>query len=712
MCTSRHKTRRGPLKRCEARSGRFAAGIPQDRRGRLVPWLILAAAGIAGLWSVSVYAQPSPETAPAEPLFEEGDIPPVGLPSKDIQDIELLDLIVPEVDIVETAARRKQRIKDLPYAVSVVTAEDIRRAGARSVPDALRLAPGMDVASLTWAYTGVSPRGFHGAVADQVLVLVDGRQIFDPILGASFWGFWPLQMEDIERIEVLRGPTGVTWGANAMNGVINIVTKDPARQTGLTAVTTGGSRGWNKEHIGQGYADEKLKLRVSGEYEGSDGFQKGGTLLHPLHDDYKAGRMGVHAIFEPDPRDTLTLSAGSSVVDGGTPAPPNIGLGTSVNPSSQSEFLLAKWDHKIATDNVLGITGYVNDFFFQPGSKQMDYRYQQLALEVNHTFKPADNHTLVWGLDSRTDLIDASNADPMMLSRDFVSGATIGLYAQDEWKFAPRWSLNLGARIDYDFYGGFQPSGRVSLAHEFNDGSFAYGAVSRAFQMPPIGGRFAHFPIYNGLGYVTADPQTDPQNVIAYELGYRKKFLDNKLATNFNLFWNDFDDVITISTEPGPPGLFQQLYKNRATAMMYGAEFDARYALTRQVTLLANYTYQQIDWEAHHPFTDKDFLTPPMHKFMLGAQYDPIKDLHLSSYLYYVDTVKAPNPHNPFKPLHIHPYFRLDLRAEYEFWKKQAAVAVGVRNLLDPNHPEGGSTFLNTAEDPRMIYAEFRITFK
>ncbi len=674
-------------------------------------WSALTVWAVAAL-AVPVLAQSSTQTAPADEFVHDINLAPTSLPSDGLRDIILIDLDVPEVDIVQTAARRPQLIKNLPYAVSVVTAKDIRRAGAQSVPEALRLATGVDVASLTWAYTGVSPRGFHGAVGDQVLVLVDGRQIFDPILGASFWGFWPLQMEDIDRIEVLRGPTGVTWGANAMNGVINIVTKDPARQTGLTTIANGGSRGWNKEHVGYGYADEKLKFRVSGEHESSDGFQKGGSLLHGLDDDYRAGRMGAHAIFEPGLKDTLTLSAGSSVVDGGTPVPPNIGLGTAINPTTQSEFLLAKWDHKVATDNQFGITGYVNDFNFQPGSKHMDYRYQQLALEFNHTFKPADNHTLTWGIDSRTDLIDASNADPIMLSRDFISSATIGLYAQDEWRFLPKWSLNLGARIDYDFYGGFHPSGRASLAREFDDGSFLYGAVSRAFQMPPAGGRFANFPLYNGLGYVTADQDTEPQKVIAYELGYRRKLLNDKLSMNANLFWNDFSDVITISTELGPPGLFQQLYKNRASAAMYGAEFDTRYALTKELTLLANYTYQQLDWEGHVPFTDKDFLTPPMHKFMVGAQYDPIKDLHLSGYLYYVDSVRAPNTDNPFKPLQIHPYFRLDLRAEYEFWRKQAAVAVGVQNLLDPSHLEGGSTFLNTAEAPRMVYAELRFTFR
>lgn len=112
------------------------------------------------------------------------------------------------------------------------------------------------------------------------------------------------------------------------------------------------------------------------------------------------------------------------------------------------------------------------------------------------------------------------------------------------------------------------------------------------------------------------------------------------------------------------------------------------------------------------PYLNQDFMTPPKHKFMLGAQYDPLSDLHLSSYLYYVDAVQAPDPSNPFLPRRLPQYFRLDLRAEYEFWKDRASIAVGVQNLLDGHHPEGSSQFINSAEVPRMVYAELRMTFK
>ncbi len=664
-----------------------------------------------GLLLVCVVPTAGPAMAdPAGPA-DGASVPPAATrPTKEetTEDIQLLDL---EIPTVITASRREQSITTVPYAVSVITAEDIRRSGARTVPDALRQAAGVDVADLTYANSAASPRGFEGVLSRTVLVLVDGRQIYDSVFGGTAWGSWPFQLEDIERIEVIRGPGGVTWGSNAVNGVINIITRDPKDQAGLTFTGGGGSRGMNKEHLGYGFADRKLRLRVSGEYESSDGFPKGGSWLRTLEDDYKIGRMGVYAIYDAGPRDTLTLSGGSGLLDGGYPSPPTIGLGMSQNSGSQANYLLGKWEHRIADDNRLSVTGYVNDFWFRPLGKASEYRYEQLAFQVGHTFKPTEGHTLTWGIDSRTDIVDASSANPFLLSRDYASTAIIGAYVQDEWRFAPRWALNLGARLDYEFYGGFQPNARAALSREIADNHFVYGAVSRAFQMSPLGLRFLTFPLLNGLGYAVGREDIDAENLIAYEVGYRGTFFD-RLNVNANVYWHDYDDLTTVSPQLGPPGLLHWKYGNRANAATYGVELEGRYAVTKQLMLLGNYTYQQLNWDGENPYTDKDLITPPRHKFMVGTRYDPLTDLHLSANLYFVDAVKSPDPDIPLLTRSVPSYFRLDLRAEYAFWKEQASVAVGVRNLLDPSHPEGTTIFLNRAEVPRMVYAEFRLTIR
>jgi iron complex outermembrane receptor protein len=624
----------------------------------------------------------------------------------DYSDLSLEELM--EVQIVVTAARREQKITTVPYAVSVISAEDIRRSGAQSIPDALRLVPGVDVAQLSFAVSAVSPRGLHGFYNSQVLVLVDGRQIFDSLFGGTLWASWPFQLEDIERIEVIRGPGGVTWGANAVNGVINIITKDPADQPGLTFTAGGGSRGWHKEHFGYAFTDDKLRMRISGEYEAGDGFKQGGSVFRRLDDDFKVGRLGIHGVYEASLNDTFTFSAGSSVLDGGY-SPPSFLSFRTTSSGSQANFVLGKWTHEITEHNRFELTGYVNDFQISLGIPAVDYRYQQLAVQFAQTFQPAPNHAIAWGVDSRVDLTDASNADPFMLTRSRVSSATVGLYLQDEWRFRPKWTLNWGGRIDYDSYGGFEPSGRLALSYELTENSMIWGAVSRAFQMPPAALRFVDLPLVGGLGHVKGDRSMKATGLVGCELGYRARVLD-RLETSVNVFWHEYNNIGAFSPTLGPPGLLRVDVDSRASASVYGLELDARYRATEKLILLGNYTFERMDWRSSIGYAlGTDYISPPKHKFMLGARYSPSHDLHLSGHLYYVDAVRAGNP---LALRRVDPYFRLDLKGEYQFWNDQASIAVGVRNLLDPEHYEGSSSFLNYTEVPRMIFAELRLRIK
>ena len=639
-------------------------------------------------------------------------------PVREEEPLDDIDLLNMNVETVVTSMRRKQDIQDMPYAVTVLTAEDIRRSGARSVPDALRLVPGVDVADGPYGISDAAPRGYWADLSSQTLVLVDGRQIMDSYMSGTFWGTWPFQLEDIERIEVIRGPAGVIWGANATNGLINIVTKDPADQKGLTTVNRAGSRGLNKEYLGYGLTDGKLRMRVSGEYEGCDGWNEGGNILQKLDDDYKSGRFGLYGIYEKNPRDTVTFSGGSAVCDGVYPPPPIFGLRLQ-NPGTRANYLMGRWDHKVNDENSYQVTGYVNDYGCDAGGHFTEYQYQQFALQFSHTYKPAENHTLIWGIDTRSELLDTSNSSPRLTNPDFVSTANFGLYLEDEWRFAPKWALTSGGRIDYECYGGFEPSARIALSYKPDSKSMVYGAVSHAFQMPPLGGRFYQVPLIQGpLGFTwleqTSDRDADACKLLAYELGYRRKFF-NRLETKTNLYWHEYRDTWGVRPKFGfPPRLFTFETGNVGPYSTYGVEFESHFKITPKLTLSGNYTFEMLDWRAKEDFNVvAQTGTSPKHKFMIGPRYDVTKNLHLSSNLYFVDHIVATNPALPnLGKMGIDEYFRWDLRAEYEFWKKRAAVAVGVTNLLDPHHYELTSNYVNNAEVNRMIYAEFRMNFK
>ncbi|MBN1491214.1 MAG: TonB-dependent receptor, partial [Phycisphaerae bacterium] len=536
----------------------------------------------------------------------------------ELEDIDLFELEVPEVMIV-TAGRRAQRISQVPYAIGVVTADDIRRSGARSVPDALRLVPGIDIADLSYINSAVSTRGDHALLSNQVLVLVDGRQIFDSVFGGTVWGAWPFQLEDIARIEVIRGPGGVTWGANAVNGVINIITKDPKDQLGLTFTGSGGSRGTHKEHLGYAFGDEKFRLRVSGEYEGSDGFRAVDPWIFQLEDDIQLGKAGVHAVYQPTKNDTFTFSGGHGLSSGGRIAAIMSKGRRETNPVTQASFLLGTWQHAINDTDSFELTTYVNDDHGDMGHQVIQHRYQQIALLASHRFALGEAHTVTWGLDTRTDLIDTSNADPRLLSEDYMSTAIIGVYAQDDWRFAPKWMLSLGARLDYEFYGGFQPSLRTSLSYELNDNAMLYGAVSRAFAMPPAAARFLDAPVLGGLGRITANRDIDAQILWAYELGYRAQFA-HRFDVAANVYWHEFDNLTGLWSGLGPPGLMRIEYDNDGRASTYGFELDTKYRVTDTLTLLGHYTHEQYDWRSARHYHERGAIRAPKHKFMIGAR--------------------------------------------------------------------------------------------
>ena len=235
-----------------------------------------------------------------------------------------------------------------------------------------------------------------------------------------------------------------------------------------------------------------------------------------------------------------------------------------------------------------------------------------------------------------------------------------------------------------------------------------YAAVSRGYQLAPAGLLFTQAPMLGGLVYLTADKNMPATTLMAYEAGYRTR-LSQRVNMEFDLFCHHYENFETEAFGLGPPGLLTMQLRNDAEAVTYGLEWEGRYNVTDALTLLGNYTLELTDWPGPEPIHMTDIMPAPQHKFMVGARYSPLQDLHLSAHMYYVGDTQAPDSVNVLFFRHVPAYVRLDLRAEYEFWKTRASVAVGVRNLIDPEHFEGGTRFMNSAEVPRMVYGEIRI---
>ncbi len=620
--------------------------------------------------------------------------------------IALFDLQIPTV---VTATRHEESIFDLPYSVSVITAEDLRVSGARSIADGLRLAAGVDVAELSSGQYAVLPRGFHSFSANKVLVLVDGRPIYDTLVAGTFWTAWPFQLEDIERIEVIRGPAGVAWGANAVNGVINIISKAPSEQLGLKLVGSAGSRGTYSGYVGYGLRDGKTSLRISGEVRGSDGFPSATGILNHTDDQYLGGTGQARIVMELNEREQLTLSAGSSVAHDNYPLPWYATILGAGQPAWETNSIGATWTRKEQNEGESSLRFYVNDFHTNSGPSYLDYRYQQVGAGLSRSSKVSETHKLGWGMDGRIDYTDAGNAEPYMLDKGHVLDGALGIYVQDDWRFAPRWSLTSGLRVEYDTYGGFDWAGRSALSYKLAEKELLFASVSHAFQMPPAPRRFMNFPVGGEIFRITGDRGLDAEQLWAYELGYHGQPTE-RLQLAVTGYWHDYHDLLASQFRLGRGGLFQLQQANGPQTGVYGLELEARYALTPRFLLLGNYTFERPD--SSIDFTKIGAISPPENKFMLGTRWSPHDDWHLSSHLYFVDSVKAGNAAMAFIPQSIASYLRLDVRVEREFWKDRASVAAGVRNLLDGGHIEGGSNAVKNTEVPRTYFLEMRIAIK
>ena len=179
-----------------------------------------------------------------------------------------------------------------------------------------------------------------------------------------------------------------------------------------------------------------------------------------------------------------------------------------------------------------------------------------------------------------------------------------------------------------------------------------------------------------------------------------------------NAFWHEYADLTPIKFMLAPPGLLRLDVDNRADASTYGVEVEAKWRASDKSTFRGTYTFQRSSWRSDTAFYNTDAMSAPQHKFMLAAYHDLTEDIHVSSHLFFVDEVETPTPAFPFVGTKTDRYFRLDLLAEFDLRDDQASVSVGVKNLLDPHHSEGRTLFLNDAEVPRMVYAEYRMTIQ
>jgi iron complex outermembrane receptor protein len=573
---------------------------------------------------------------------------------------------------VTSVSRRPERLSETASAIQVITGEDIRRAGATSLPEALRLASNLQVAQIDSRQWAISTRGFNSSSGNKLLVLIDGRIAYSPLHSGVFWDVQDTPLDDIDRIEVISGPGGALWGANAVNGVINITTKSARDTQGVVFAAGGGSElhGVTGMRYG-GTIGDAVRFRAYGKY-----FDRGTSALpngYQATDDWHIGQGGIRVDWATSSDNRFTLQ--SDLYDGRMAQ-----QGTNdidVNGGN----VLGRWSRTLANASDLSLQLYYDRTHRNiPGTFGEDLNIYDA--DFQHQFHLAGRHDIIWGLGSRVTSDDVRNSAllaflPAQATRKWFSG-----FVQDEVPLVrDRLRLTLGTKIEHNDYTGveYQPSGR--LAWILNQRQVLWGAVSRAVRTPSRIDRELFAPptppflIAGGPGFVS-------EEVLAYELGYRSQPID-RLSLTVATFYNNYDNIRSLE-QVNPPAPTPIVLGNGQKGTSYGAELTADYFLTDWWRLHSGYTGVHVDIVAKPGSADTSSggseSHDPQHQVFLRQSLDLPAHLQLDAGLRYVSEIT-----NQAVPA----YGEIDARLAWRPTRAFEWSLVG-QNLLHQQHAEFG----------------------
>jgi iron complex outermembrane receptor protein len=612
-----------------------------------------------------------------------------------------------DVDVT-SVSKYPEKFSEAAAAVAVLTSEDIERSGVSNIPDALRLVPGLDVARVdahTWA---ISSRGFNDIFANKLLVMIDGRTVYTPLFSGVFWEIQDTLLADIDRIEVVRGPGATLWGANAVDGVINIITKSARDTQGLLISGGGGTEdlGFTNIRYGGKISDDAY-FRIYGKYFGHDSsvFSNGSSA----HDSWDQYRSGFRLDWDPTKENTFTFQGDiySGQQDENYAVPtrmfPFAGQISSTDNVAGGN-LLGRWTHNFDTESVLTLQAYYDRTV--RNSPVFGENRDTGDIDLQDRFSLGETQKIVWGLGYRATHASIKNS----LNVSFLPpDRTLNLYSafvQDEITVVPeRLRVTLGSKFERNDFTGFeiQPSARALWTPGHMQ--TIWGSISRAVRTPSEAESDVRLnpappvPIPPGFLTIKGSPEMESEKLVAYELGYRVQPID-QLKLDLTTFYNVYDDLRTLEpTRPGP--VSPSKVGNNLFGETYGVEATATAQVTQQWRVQASYSY--LDAQLHREAGSHDVNTErvdegssPQNQFFIRSLFDLGWNIQFDSTLRYVDSLPAPK---------IPSYVTMDLRVA---WKprKDIEISIVAQNLFDDRHPEFAPTFVGTekTEVQRSVY--------
>ncbi|MDP9053540.1 MAG: TonB-dependent receptor [Acidobacteriota bacterium] len=617
-------------------------------------------------------------------------------PPPSLADVSLDDLMNVAVTSV---SKKEQTLSRTAAAIYVITQEEIRRSGATNIPDILRMAPGVDVAQIdanTWA---VSIRGFNDRYANKVLVLIDGRTVYTPTTSGVYWDELDVPSEDIDRIEVIRGPGATVWGANAVNGVINIITKSARVTQGATLSAGGGSQG-----AAQGFAQYGGTVGKIGAYRLFGNYSNRGNLTASdgrtgAADGWHMSHAGMRTDWKITPKDSLTVQGDLLRADEGQTVnvvyTQQLPLQRTLNDAKTvaSGNLLGRWNHTLTNGSDTSLQVYFDRTSRTDiGNREL---LNTLDIDFQHHFTWGTRHDIVWGAGYR---VTADHQTPgyertyIPLSR---TNNLLNVFFQDEIALGHSVWLTLGAKLEHNAYTGKEYEPNAKLLWQLTKKQTIWLSAARAIvqesrsqanlkadltTFPTAGGGF-------GVIQVNGNPEsTKSEQMYDFEGGYRVQ-VNNQFSFDLAAFSSSYRNIGAavaqnpiFVTDPGPPHVVIPLtFEFFNTAHTYGSEIFGTWVVTKRWKISPSLS--AIHMTATNFYVVENERNTPQFQGQIRSSFDVTKRLDWDVLFWHVGRLRDGGDGA------VPAYNRLDTRMA---WRIGEAFEVSVtgQNLLTPLHAE------------------------
>jgi iron complex outermembrane recepter protein len=637
----------------------------------------------------------TPSLGYAEELTTQSDQTP-------IPELQLMK----EEETVSIASRYEQPISQAPSNVYVITDEDIRHSGATDIPTILRRIPGIEVMQMSGADFNVSARGNNQPFANKMLVLVDGRSIYQDVQATVFWKAIPVTLPEIKRIEVLKGPASSIYGFNAFDGIINIITKSPEEMKGTTLQFGGGELGTISSAAIHANKIGNFGYRLSIGHDQNQQWRNRDALA------FRSNKINAQTEYALPNDAKLVVSGGfvdTNRFDGqigetqALATQPSFGY-ANASYERTNFFLRGWWSHydenSLATTNPLLVDFLrVTD---RNGSSTHLFSSNTYNVESQHALELGASNRLIYGVNYRHNSLSSNATDA------FGREDRLGLYLQDEWRATQLLTLVAGARYDLNTFINPTVSPRVALVYQIAPEHTLRASASIAYRPPTLFETHADLrstvtvpPIIPTTIVAQGAGNLDPEKIISYEAGYQGWFFKHRLKLRADLFFNHVSDLITSRDTSLTTATF---FNDRGQADIYGGEAGVEFIATRWLTGFANFSYQEVG----QSFTGTVRRGVPRFKYNAGLRGDWDNGWSADATLHHIGSANYPVSQT-FTQIasipttgvvipaeYVGSYNLLSLRGAYKFWQEKAAagymrdaeVALSAFSALNDTHKE------------------------